>query len=267
MLTAEEVDRLVDAIVDPDPRYAALRTNGRYRALVFMGCWLGPRWNEAIGLRVCDINPLRKELTFGRAVVNQNGNTTFIEKMSKTEDARTLPVPGPVMDVLLEHLRVYRPGAGREDNGKVSRAVVVDIEDITTESLLCRDMMHPFALGWQHDYVVARVEGQPILITRYFICPVWLPRHESSVTTNPRHQDVGAEARESALQRLGATSRRSSVATRRRASRSCGRRTRCAGPPGAMSTAWRQCRGSGTLPSASCGTRRGMGKSWVVAAG
>jgi integrase len=80
-----------------------------------MGCWLGPRWNEAIGLRVCDINPLRKELTFGRVVVNQNGNTTFIEKMSKTEDARTLPVPGPVMDVLLEHLRVYRPGVGRED--------------------------------------------------------------------------------------------------------------------------------------------------------
>ncbi len=115
VLTAEEVDRLVEAIVDPDPRYAALRTNGRYRALVFMGCWLGPRWNEAIGLRVCDMNPLRKELTFGRVVVNQNGNTTFIEKMSKTEDARTLPVPGPVMDVLLEHLRVYRPGAGRED--------------------------------------------------------------------------------------------------------------------------------------------------------
>ena len=59
VLTAQEVDRLVAAIVDPDPRYAALKTNGRYEALVFMGAWLGPRWNEAIGLRVCDINPLR----------------------------------------------------------------------------------------------------------------------------------------------------------------------------------------------------------------
>ena len=66
VLTVEEVDRLVDAIVDPDPRYAALRTNGRYRALVFMGCWLGPRWNEAIGLRVCDINPLRERYEEGR---------------------------------------------------------------------------------------------------------------------------------------------------------------------------------------------------------
>ena len=58
-----------------------------------MGGWLGPRWNEAIGLRRCDINPLRKELTFGRVVVNQNGDETYIEKMSKTEDSRTLPVP------------------------------------------------------------------------------------------------------------------------------------------------------------------------------
>ncbi|MGH8893372.1 MAG: tyrosine-type recombinase/integrase [Actinomycetes bacterium] len=115
VLTAVEVDRLVAAIVDPDPRYAGLKTNGRYRALVFMGCWLGPRWNEAIGLRLCDVNPLRKELTFGRIVVNQNGSETFTEAMSKTDDARTVPVPAPVMDALLEHLRVYRPGATRND--------------------------------------------------------------------------------------------------------------------------------------------------------
>lgn len=72
-------------------------------------------WNEAIGLRLCDINPLRKELTFGRIVVNQNGNTTFTEAMSKTDDARTVPVPTEVMDALVDHIRTYRPGAGRED--------------------------------------------------------------------------------------------------------------------------------------------------------
>ena len=79
------------------------------------GCWLGARWNEAIGLRVCDINPLRKELTYGRVVVNQNGTATFTEAMSKTDDARTLPVPAPVMDALLEHLARFRPAAQRED--------------------------------------------------------------------------------------------------------------------------------------------------------
>jgi integrase len=55
VLTASETERLVEAVADPDPRYARLRTNRRYKALAFMGCWLGPRWNEAIGLRVCDI--------------------------------------------------------------------------------------------------------------------------------------------------------------------------------------------------------------------
>ena len=115
VLTAEEIDRLVGCIVDPDPAYAALKTNGRYEALVFMGAWLGPRWNEAIGLRVCDINPMRKELTFGRLVVNQNGSTTFVEALSKTEDSRTIPVPSQVMNALETHLELYRADAGRED--------------------------------------------------------------------------------------------------------------------------------------------------------
>jgi len=115
VLSAAEVDALVAAVVDPDPRYAGLRTNGRYAALLFMGAWLGPRWNEAIGLRRCDLNPLRRELTLGRVVVNQNGSLVFTERLSKTEDARTVPVPTPVMDVLGEHLKRYHSGAGRED--------------------------------------------------------------------------------------------------------------------------------------------------------
>lgn len=115
VLTAQEVDALVAGIVADDGRYAGLKTNGRYTALVFMGAWLGPRWNEALGLRVCDLNPLRHELTLGRVVVNQNGSRTFTERLSKTEDARTVPVPGAVMDALQEHLAVYCAGAGRED--------------------------------------------------------------------------------------------------------------------------------------------------------
>jgi integrase len=115
VLTAQEVDRLVAGLLDPDPRYASLRTNVRYQTLVFMGAWLGPRWNEAIGLRVCDINPLRQEVTFGRVVVNQNGSQTFEEKLSKTEDSRTVPAPAVVIDALVEHLREFRPGAGREE--------------------------------------------------------------------------------------------------------------------------------------------------------
>jgi hypothetical protein len=41
---------------------------------------------------VCDLNPLRQEATLGRVVVNQSCAKTFTEAMSKTEDARTVPV-------------------------------------------------------------------------------------------------------------------------------------------------------------------------------
>jgi integrase len=75
VLDRHEVARLVAAVPDPRPGYATLRTSGRYQALILMGCWLGPRWNEAIGLRACDLNPLRHEVTFGRFVVNQTGLT------------------------------------------------------------------------------------------------------------------------------------------------------------------------------------------------
>ena len=107
VLTAVEVDRLIAAMADVGEKYCSLRTNGRYAALLFMGAWLGPRWNEAIGLRVCDLDLARREVTFGRLVVNQNGSTLYTERGSKTDDWRTLPVPQPVVDVLAEHLDRY----------------------------------------------------------------------------------------------------------------------------------------------------------------
>jgi integrase len=115
VLSAEEVDRLVDGLRDPEGKYQGLRTNGRYQALVFLGAWLGPRWNEAIGLRMRDIDFLRREITFGRQVINQNGSTTFAEVGSKTGDWRTVPVPQPVVDVLAAHVAKFRSGAQRDD--------------------------------------------------------------------------------------------------------------------------------------------------------
>jgi integrase len=115
VLTREEAERLVAAVPDPDTSYASLRTTRRYQAMILMGCWLAPRFNEALGVRVCDLNPLRGEMVFGRVVVNQNGSRTFTERLSKTEDARTVPVPSPVMDARQAHNEVFRPGAGRDD--------------------------------------------------------------------------------------------------------------------------------------------------------
>jgi integrase len=107
VLTAVEVDALVAAIADTGEKYQSLRTNGRYAALVFMGAWLGPRWNEAIGVRICDLDLLRREVTFGRVVVNQNDSRPFLERGSKTDDWRTLPMPEPVAEMLAAHIARY----------------------------------------------------------------------------------------------------------------------------------------------------------------
>jgi integrase len=113
VLTGAEVRRLVEAMVDPEPRYAALRTNDRYQAMTLAGCWLGPRWNENLGVRVCDVNPMRSEIVFGRLVVNEN-KTRFVEEGNKTEDHRSVPVPAPVMDALVAHIARYCPAGDRE---------------------------------------------------------------------------------------------------------------------------------------------------------
>jgi hypothetical protein len=65
--------------------------------------------DEAIGLRICDLNMLRREVTFGRVVVNQNDSKPFLERGSKIDDWRTVPAPEPVTDMLAEHIRSTSP--------------------------------------------------------------------------------------------------------------------------------------------------------------
>jgi integrase len=113
VFTGAEVRALVEAMVDTTQAYAGLRTNARYQAMVMAGCWLGPRWNEVLGVRVCDVNPLRSEIVFGRIVINEN-DTTFPELGSKTEDHRTVPVPATVMEALVAHIETYCPAGDRE---------------------------------------------------------------------------------------------------------------------------------------------------------
>ena len=113
VLTGTEVRRLVESVPNPGSKYAALRTNDRYQAMFLMGCWLGPRWNEALGVRVCDVNPLRSEIVFGRVVVNEN-KTPYVEFGNKTDEHRTVPVPGPIMQALVAHIALYCPAGDRE---------------------------------------------------------------------------------------------------------------------------------------------------------
>ncbi|MDX6197489.1 MAG: hypothetical protein QOJ79_640 [Actinomycetota bacterium] len=122
VLTAVEVDRLMAGLVDPAGGYQGLKTNGRYAAMVFLGAWVGPRWNEVLGLRRCDINPLRQEIAIGRLVVNEISAKTYVKRFSKTSDYRVVPVPAMVMAELERHLVEHCDGSGREDFLFLSRA-------------------------------------------------------------------------------------------------------------------------------------------------
>jgi integrase len=113
VLSGAEVRALVEAAADPNPSYAALRTNDRHQAMILTGCWLGPRWNEILGVRVCDVNPLRHEIVLGRVVVNET-TTPFVEEGNKTEEHRTVPVPATVMTALVGHISTYCPTGDRQ---------------------------------------------------------------------------------------------------------------------------------------------------------
>ncbi len=71
--------------------------------MILTGCWLGPRWNEVLGVRVCDVNPLRQEIVFGRVVVNEN-TTTLIEIGEQPRNSAPVPAPAPVMDALASRI-------------------------------------------------------------------------------------------------------------------------------------------------------------------
>ena len=68
-----------------------------------------------------------------------NGGTTFTEARSKTEDARTIPVPDPVMTMLTDHIAGYLADVGRED---CSTALVVAVNPPPAPDL-CHDLPRP----------------------------------------------------------------------------------------------------------------------------
>ncbi len=115
VLTAGELTALADSLIDEDPKYAGLKTNNRYRAMMLTGGWVGPRWNEILGVRRGDINVLRSEIAFGRVVINQNGAQLYEKHGSKTDDHRIVPLPALVLEELERHIATYCPDAGPKD--------------------------------------------------------------------------------------------------------------------------------------------------------
>lgn len=97
-LTLGELSRLSEAVPD------------EYRALILIAGILGLRWSEAVGLRVGDVDFLRRTLAVGQTIAEVEGRLLVAETKSRSS-RRTLSVPRFLTDELAEHLARHRPGA------------------------------------------------------------------------------------------------------------------------------------------------------------
>jgi integrase len=109
-LTVAEVSAIADNI---DPRY---------RALVMVGAGAGLRQGELFGLRVSDVDFLRRTIRVAQQVQVARGGGTRVAPLKGRASTRTIPVGTTVIDAIAAHLRDYPAGRDelvfRDEDGK-----------------------------------------------------------------------------------------------------------------------------------------------------
>jgi integrase len=95
-LTHEQVDALAAAA-------------GEHEALVLLLAYTGLRWGEAVGLRIGDLDMLRKRATIAENAVQSGG--TIDVRTPKSHKQRTVPLP----EFLLPYLSRQCEGKGRDE--------------------------------------------------------------------------------------------------------------------------------------------------------
>jgi integrase len=97
-LTPAQVETLADAMTEIEPRY---------RALVWLGCYGGPRIGELLALRWTDLDFLRRTVTISRKVIDVTG-VGLVEGSTKTKAGRrTVTLPRRVVAELEEHRAAF----------------------------------------------------------------------------------------------------------------------------------------------------------------
>ena len=99
VLSPVELDELADAVPP------------RYRALILVAGVLGLRWGEAVGLRVRDVDFLRRTVTVAQTVEEVGGQLRLITEAKTRSSLRTMATPAFLIDVLADHLSVHRADA------------------------------------------------------------------------------------------------------------------------------------------------------------
>jgi integrase len=83
----------------------------RYRALVTTALWTGARWGELAGLRVENVNFLRRQIHIDESLIELNGNFTVGPPKTKGS-RRIIGIHQNLVDVLAQHLAAYPPRSG-----------------------------------------------------------------------------------------------------------------------------------------------------------
>ena len=95
-LSREEVFRLADAAAE----YPLPELGAQYRALVLTLAFCGLRWGEVAGLKVGRLDLLRRRVTVAETLSEVGGHLVW--GTPKNHAARSVPIPGFLVDVLAE---------------------------------------------------------------------------------------------------------------------------------------------------------------------
>jgi integrase len=81
----------------------------RYSSIAIAGAYTGLRWGELAGLRVADVDMLRRRLTVRSTLIEPSGEAPRLGPPKSKASARTITLPQVVIDTLARHLEVYPP--------------------------------------------------------------------------------------------------------------------------------------------------------------
>ncbi|MGH9122492.1 MAG: tyrosine-type recombinase/integrase, partial [Acidimicrobiales bacterium] len=96
------------AVSPADLERLASEVPARYRALILVGGVLGLRWGEAVGLRIGDIDFLRRTLRVSQVVEETAGEMRVVAEAKSAAGLRTLSVPAFLIEELSGHVGHFR---------------------------------------------------------------------------------------------------------------------------------------------------------------
>jgi integrase len=143
---------------------------GRYASLPVVAAYTGLRWGELAGLRVANIDTLRRRLTVSAALVEASGQQPRLATPKSSTSERTIALPNVAIHALARHLDEHPPTDGmvwtterggllrRGTFGRIWRRAV---EDTVGPPCRLHDLRHTHA-----SWLIAAGEHPKVIQTR-----------------------------------------------------------------------------------------------------